>query len=96
MNKQPKKNDDEPQEIKITAQSDITKGVYSNVALIRHTQNEFVIDFLLQFDGSAQLVSRVIFSPSHMRAFKNAIDVNLKKFEDSHGKDSSTKKLSSH
>jgi hypothetical protein len=96
MNKQLKKIGDEPQEIKIASQPDISRGVYSNVALIRHTPNEFVIDFLLQFDGTAQLVSRVIMSPSHMRAFKNAIDENLKKFEDIHGKDSATKKPNSH
>jgi hypothetical protein len=96
MNKMQKKNEPEPQEIKIATQPEITKGVYSNVALIRHTQHEFVIDFLLQFNGAVQMVSRVILSPNHMRAFSNAVEENLKKYEVSYGKNGSAMKPDIH
>lgn len=84
MDKQSKKGDNpqtKPQEMKVAASPEISKGVYSNVAAIRHTPNEFVIDFILQFDASAQLVSRIILSPSHMQALKKAIEENIRLFE---------------
>jgi hypothetical protein len=89
MNKQEKKIDvkhSEPKEIMVSTTSEISKGVYSNVALIRHTENEFIIDFFLQFDGSAQLVSRIILSPSHTKALQKALTDNLKGFDEKFGK----------
>jgi hypothetical protein len=74
-----KKNDlNKP--INILANPDVQKGVYTNVALIHHTKNEFIMDFLLQFGGEAQLVSRVILSPSHMKALQEAINQNIEKY----------------
>jgi hypothetical protein len=67
--------------IPIITGPDVQKGRYSNVALIHHTENEFILDFLLQFAGEAQLVSRVILSPAHARALKKALEDNLKKYE---------------
>jgi hypothetical protein len=67
--------------IPIITGPDVQKGRYSNVALIHHTENEFILDFLLQFAGEAQLVSRVILSPAHVRALKKALEDNLKKYE---------------
>ena len=79
-----KKTDDKHarvQELNLLAQPDITKGVYSNVAVIHHTPNEFAIDFLFQIAGQAQMVSRVILSPKHMRALERAIAENLAKYD---------------
>lgn len=70
-----------PKMIPIITGPDVQKGRYSNVALIHHTENEFILDFLLQFAGEAQLVSRVILSPAHARALKKALEDNLKKYE---------------
>lgn len=90
--KKPEKKKDEPKEFQIIAHPDIRKGVYSNVALIRHTENEFLVDFLLHFRSETQLVSRVILSPNHMRALRKAIDNNLKKYEESYSKNNKDKK----
>jgi len=60
---------------------EIQKGVYSNVAVIHHTENEFIIDFLMRMGFEGQLVSRVILSPEHMRALSKAIAENIIKFE---------------
>ena len=81
MNEQTTSQPESRKPINLLITPDIQKGVYSNVALIRHTQNEFIFDFILQFDGEAQLVSRVILSPAHTRAFKKALEDNLKKHE---------------
>lgn len=73
-------------EVRITASPDIVKGVYSNIALIQHTPNEFIIDFLLKLTGEAQLVSRVILSPQHAAAMLKALTINKKKYEEMFGR----------
>lgn len=72
----------EQKPIDILTTSDTQKGVYSNVALIHHTEQEFIIDFLLKIGADAQMVSRVILSPSHMNALSSAINENLMKFNE--------------
>ena len=59
---------------------EIQKGVYSNVAFIHHTENEFIIDFLMRIGYEGQLVSRVLLSPEHMNALSKAIADNIIKF----------------
>ena len=81
-----------PQEVKILVHPEVHKGVYSNVAMVHLTKNEFIMDFVLQFGGEAQLVSRVIFSPEHMRAFKDVIHENLKKYDKEYGENKSNDK----
>ena len=65
----------------VHAQPETYRGVYSNVAQIHHTQNEFLIDFLFQTSNQTLLVSRVILSPNHMVLFQKALEENLKKYE---------------
>ncbi len=80
----PRKQDSKPTlvtDIKILSNPELQKGVYSNVAVIHHTNNEFLIDFLSSFRNETQLVSRVILSPKHMKALQGAIDENLKSYE---------------
>jgi hypothetical protein len=80
------KQEPTPTEFKIVGQPDVIRGVYSNIALIQHTQNEFILDFLLRLAGEAQLVSRIILSPQHAMALLNALGINVNKYEDNFGK----------
>jgi len=73
-------------ELRIMAQPEVTKGAYSNLAIIRHTQNEFVIDFLLKFTEEGQLVSRIVLSPQHAIALLDALKINTDKYESNFGK----------
>ena len=73
-------------EMTVLSQPDIFKGVYTNLAYIHHTENEFLIDFFLKFAGQTQLVSRVIMSPAHMAAFKKALVENINNFESKYRK----------
>ena len=75
-----------PQGVGVLAPAEISKGVYSNLAVVRHTLNEFVIDFLFQLDTGAQLVSWVIMSPAHMKSFRDAVEHNLAMFEEKQSK----------
>ncbi len=77
---------DAKQSIKLLVNPDVQKGIYSNVALIHHTKNEYIMDFLLQIGGEAQLVSRIILSPDHMKALRKAIDQNIEKYENEFNK----------
>lgn len=68
--------------LKVGAQQEVLRGVYSNLALIHHTNAEFIVDFIMQFGGEAQMVARVIMSPTHMKAFKAAVEENIRLFEE--------------
>jgi hypothetical protein len=77
----------------ITADNEIKRGVYSNLTLISHRKEEFVVDFLFvdpqrygeEEKNQALLVSRVILSPGHMKRLYEAIGENLSRYEESFG-----------
>jgi hypothetical protein len=62
------------------------EGKYSNVAFIKHSQREFVFDFMFESEGHGRLVSRIISSPSHAKAILKVLGENIKKHEDTFGK----------
>lgn len=78
-----KKND--PAAGKITVEIDETtaRGVYTNVALISHTETEFVLDlmYLEPQAPKARVVSRAITSPAHAKQLLMALEENVKKYE---------------
>lgn len=72
--------------VRLIAEPQVGRGVYSNVAAVQHTPNEFVLDFLMQLRTEAQLVSRVVVSPQHAKALEKALKANLAKYEAHFGK----------
>lgn len=76
-----KKKKEEEKNLGLISSFDLSKGVYSNFAVIHHTDQEFAVDFFLQFGNNAQLVSRVIMSPEQIKKLNKAIEDNIKKFE---------------
>jgi len=84
MKKQPNKIESKDVAVPITrlmTLPETAKGVYTNFALIKHTPKEFIIDFILHIEEDAQLVSRVIMSPSQARSFLNALKINVERYE---------------
>ena len=77
----------EEKKINIQVDEHIALGQYSNLAAIRHTREEFIFDFAFIFpDGPmGKLVSRIILSPAHVKRFVEAIESNLKRYEESFG-----------
>jgi hypothetical protein len=73
-------------QIQIKATDEKLKGEYSNMAQIMHTKEEFVLDFLNIFPPTGTLNSRIIVSPGHFKRMVNAMEENLKKYEESFGK----------
>jgi hypothetical protein len=79
--------------MQITADNDTRRGNYSNLALISHRKEEFVVDFMFidpqtQTDKSDQaiLASRVILNPGHMKRLYQAIGENIQRYEKNFGK----------
>jgi len=73
-------------EINIDIDRETAKGRYTNMAIISHTQNEFLIDFaLLQPQGPALVVSRVITSPRHAKALLRSLAENIRRYEAAFG-----------
>ncbi|MDO8566315.1 MAG: DUF3467 domain-containing protein [Candidatus Moranbacteria bacterium] len=76
MDKQPQQN-----QIQIKATDEVLRGLYSNMANILHTKEEFVIDFMNVFPPTGTLNARVIVSPGHFKRMAVAMAENLKKYE---------------
>ncbi|APD09657.1 MULTISPECIES: DUF3467 domain-containing protein [Thermus] len=75
-------------ELKLDIQidKDTALGRYTNLALIAHTKNEFILDFaLLQPQGGAMVVSRIITSPGHAKALLRSLAENVARYEETFG-----------
>ena len=62
-------NNQNKQGLQMNLRPDVAQGVYSNLALISHSPNDFVIDFASIMPGmpKAEVVSRVILAPEHAK-----------------------------
>lgn len=86
--------DDPKQQQQLSVQVDPqhATGVYSNLMMISHRKEEFVLDFLFvqpqrtpQGQPVASLRSRVITSPEHMKRILKAIEENISRYESTFG-----------
>lgn len=74
-------------QINIELSEDIAEGVYANLAMIAHSNSEFVIDFIRLMPGvpKAKVKSRVVITPEHAIRLLNALKDNIDKYEDNFG-----------
>src|SRR5690606_2755860 len=81
-------NNPEGQEISIELNEDIAEGVYSNLAIITHSNTEFVIDFVRIMPGvpKAKVKSRIVLTPEHAKRLMTALQDNINRFEGQNGK----------
>lgn len=69
-------------ELKLEIDKETARGTYTNMAVITHTKDEFIIDFALAYPGQPpQVGSRVITSPQHAKAFLKSLEDNVRRFE---------------
>ncbi len=75
-------------QLNIELPEEIAEGTYSNLAIIAHSQSEFVVDFvrLVPNVAKAKVKSRIILTPQHAKRLMRALMDNVKKFEAQHGK----------
>ena len=74
-------------QINIELSEDVAEGVYVNLAMIAHSNSEFVIDFIRIMPGlpKAKVKSRIIITPEHAKRLLGALKDNIKKYEESFG-----------
>jgi hypothetical protein len=82
-----KKTQENAHQINIELSEEVAEGVYVNLAMIAHSQSEFVIDFIRIMPGlpKAKVKSRVIITPEHAKRFLAALEDNIKKYEQNFG-----------
>lgn len=80
--------DQNENQLNIELSEEIAEGIYSNLAIITHSNSEFVLDFIRVMPGvpKARVKSRIILTPEHARRLLTALEDNIEKFEDQHGR----------
>ena len=75
----------QPAEVQLQIQldDDVANGRYVNLALVNHTETEFVVDYIYvqPQQPKAKVLSRIITSPRHMKRLVAAMQENLAKYE---------------
>lgn len=82
-----KKKDSDKNQINIELSEEIAEGVYANLAMIAHSNSEFVIDFIRLMPGvpKAKVKSRIVVTPEHAKRLLYALKDNIEKYEDAFG-----------
>ena len=80
-------NQNNGNQLNIELTEEIADGIYSNLAIITHSNAEFVIDFVKVLPGvpKAKVKSRIVLTPQHAKRLMKALTDNVKKFEQAHG-----------
>jgi len=81
-------NNNQEGQINIELDEKVAEGTYSNLAIINHSNTEFVLDFISLMPGvpKAKVKSRIILTPQHAKRLLKAINENIHRFEAAHGK----------
>ena len=81
------KDQPRPNQLNIEISEEVADGVYSNLAIITHSNSEFVLDFVRVMPGvpKAKVRSRILLTPQHAKRLMRALADNVQKFEQVHG-----------
>lgn len=76
-----------PQQINIKLGEKEAEGIYTNMAIITHSPDEFIVDFTRVLPGvpNAKVLSRVIMTPQRTKLFLKSLQDNIRKFEQRYG-----------
>ncbi len=74
-------------EINIELPEDVSGGTYANLAVITHSNSEFILDFIRMMPGvpKAKVKSRIILTPQHAKRLMLALQDNIRKYEATFG-----------
>lgn len=74
-------------QINIELSEEIAEGIYSNLVMIAHSPEEFILDFIRVVPGvpKARVKSRVIVTPQHAKRLLRALAENVERYEHAHG-----------
>lgn len=85
--KMAKQQQQDENQLNVELTEEMAEGEYVNLAMIAHSQSEFVIDFIKMMPGipKAKVKSRVILTPDHVYRLLNALKENIQKYEEAYG-----------
>lgn len=66
-------------QLNIELSEEIAEGIFSNLAIITHSNTEFVLDFIRVMPGipKAKVKSRIILTPEHAKRLLSALEDNI-------------------
>jgi len=75
-------------QLNIELTEEIAEGVYSNLVMLAHSSEEFILDFIRVMPGvpKARVKSRIIVTPPHAKRLLKALKDNIQRYERAHGK----------
>lgn len=75
-------------QLNIELSEEVAEGIYSNLAVITHSNQEFVFDFIRVMPGTpkAKVKSRIIITPEHAKRLLIALEDNIEKYEAANGR----------
>ena len=73
--------------IDVELSEDIAEGTYANLAMIAHSNSEFILDFIRLMPGvpKAKVKARIIVTPEHAKRLLEALRENISRFEEAYG-----------
>ncbi len=76
------------QGLDIELSEEVAQGHYSNLAIISHSNSEFILDFAAMLPGmqKAKVKSRVILTPEHAKRLLMSLQDNITRYESAIGK----------
>lgn len=74
-------------QLNIEITPEMAGGLYSNLAVITHSQSEFVVDFVQMLPGipKPKVASRIVMTPEHAKRLLMALRDNISKYESENG-----------
>lgn len=75
------------QQLNIELSEETAEGIYSNLVMIAHSPEEFILDFIRVMPGvaKARVKSRIIVTPQHVKRLLQALHENIDRYEHAHG-----------
>ncbi len=74
-------------QLNIELSEEVAEGIFSNLAIITHSNTEFILDFIRVMPGipKAKVKSRIILTPTHAKRLAEALEDNIAKYESTNG-----------
>lgn len=83
----PQKQNPKNQQLNIELPAEVADGTYSNLVMIAHSPEEFILDFIRVMPGlpKARVKSRIVVTPAHAKRLLMALEDNISKYENVYG-----------
>lgn len=80
-------NEQGQQQLQVEIDETVARGIYTNLALITHSETELILDFLFLQPQTpkAKVLARLVTSPVHAKRLLWALKDNVEKYEARYG-----------